>query len=240
MSEKSILNDLQLTGGEGTVVAVSIALLREETFLAVSHTLSLVDGSAPSLNMYMSKNYSTILVGTRGDIFLYGTILSLDLIAQRVEASTVGKLDVTKEVSGLGLKVPIGKDLINTVEVGLPNSESAGTCYVIAVRIEVPWDVLSQVVNGLSQSINKILIRVTLLGESGLSYGHNHISRVSWLRRKRVSVVVLEAQLKALIGSPLSVTLATISAERDAIRSGSDNLFLCLHGHESGDAQRRE
>ena len=103
MSEKSILNDLQLTSGEGTVITVSIALLREEALLAVSHTLSLVDGSAPSLNMYMSKNYSTILVGTRGDIFLYGTILSLDLIAQRVEASTVGKLDVTKEVSGLGL-----------------------------------------------------------------------------------------------------------------------------------------
>lgn len=142
--------------------------------------------------MNMSKNYSTILVGTRGNIFLYSTILSLDLIAQRMETSTVCKFYVTKEVSSLGLKVPISKDLINTAEVGLPNSESASTCYVIAVRIEVPWDVLSQVVNGLSQSINKILIRVTLLGKSGLSYGHDHISRISWLRRKRVGVVVFE------------------------------------------------
>ncbi len=39
MSKKTILNDLELTGGEGTVVAVSVALLREEASLAVSHTL---------------------------------------------------------------------------------------------------------------------------------------------------------------------------------------------------------
>ena len=147
MSKKSILNDLQLTSSEGTVITVSVALLREEASLTVSHTLCLVDGSAPSLNMNMSKNYSTIMVSTRGDIFLDGTILSLDLIAQRVEASTVGKFDVSKEVSGLGLKVPLGKDLINTGEVGFADGESTSTCYITAVRIEAPWDVLSQVVN---------------------------------------------------------------------------------------------
>jgi hypothetical protein len=99
-----------------------------------------------------------------------------------VEARTVGKLDITKELSSLGLKVPLGKDLINTVEIGLADSESASTGYVIAVRIEVPRDILSQVVDGLSHRINKILIRVPLLGESGLSYGNDHISRISWLR----------------------------------------------------------
>jgi hypothetical protein len=190
--------------------------------------------------MDMSKNDSAILVCTRGDIFLNGTILSLDLIAQRVETRTVGKLDVTKELSSLGLKVPLGKHFINTIEVGLADSESASTSYVIAVRIEVPWDILSQVVNGLSHRINKILIRVALLWESGLSYGNDHISGISWLRRQRVCIVVVEAQFKGLIWRPLSVTLADLFAVRDALRGGSDNLFLCLHCHESGDAQRRK
>ena len=190
--------------------------------------------------MDMSKNNSAILVSTRGDIFLNGTILSLDLIAQRVEARTVGKLDVTKELSSLGLKVPLGKHFINTVKVGLTDSESASTSYVIAVRIEVPWDILSQIVNGLSHRINKILIRVALFGESGLSYGNDHISWISWLRWQRVCVVVVEAQFKVLIWRPLSATLAALLAVRDALRGGSDNLFLCLHCHESGDAQRRK
>ena len=39
MSEKTILNDLELTCTEGTVVAVGMALLYEEESLAVSHTL---------------------------------------------------------------------------------------------------------------------------------------------------------------------------------------------------------
>jgi hypothetical protein len=143
--------------------------------------------------MNMSKDDSTILVSTRGNIFLDSTILSLHLIAQRMEASTVSKLDVAKEVSGLGLKVPLGKDLINTVEVGLANSEGSSTCYVSAERVKVPWDILSQVVNGLSHSINQILIRVALLGDSGLSYGNDHITRIRWLRWKRVSVEVVEA-----------------------------------------------
>lgn len=240
MSKKTILNDLELTGGEGTVVDVSVALLLKDTLLAMSHRLSRINGSAPCLNMNIGEDYSSILVSTRGNVFLDGTILKLDLEVQRVEACTVSELDVAKEFCGLGLKVPLGKDLINTVEVGLTDSESSSTGYVIAVRIEVPWDILSQVVDGLSHCIDQILIRVSLLGESGLSDGNDHISGVSWLRRQRVGVVVVEAQFKELIGRPLSVTLAHLFAVRDALRSRSDNLLLCLHCHESGNAQRRE
>jgi hypothetical protein len=39
MSEKTILNDLELACTKGTVVAVGMALLYEEESLTVSHTL---------------------------------------------------------------------------------------------------------------------------------------------------------------------------------------------------------
>jgi hypothetical protein len=157
MSKKTILNDQELTGGEGTAVDVSMAFFREYTALAMSHSLSRVNGCAPCLNMNIGKDDSSILISTRGNVFLNGTILSLDLKVQRVEACTVSELDIAKEVSGLGLKVPLVKNLINFVKFGLANIEGASSSYVFEIRSEERWHILFQVVNGLSHSINQIL-----------------------------------------------------------------------------------
>lgn len=100
--------------------------------------------------MNIGKDDSSILICTRGNVFLDGTILSLDLEVQRVKACTISELDVAKEVSGLGLKVPLGKDLINSVKVGLANIEGASSSYVFEIRSEERWYILFQVVNGLS------------------------------------------------------------------------------------------
>jgi hypothetical protein len=157
MSKKTILNNLELTGGEGTVVDVSVALLLKDTLLAMSHRLSRVNGSAPCLNMNIGEDYSSILVCTRGNVFLDGTILKLDLEVQRVETCTVSELDVAKEFCGLGLKTPLGKDLINSVKVGIANIEGTCPSYVCEIRNEVHWHILFQVVNRLSHCINQIL-----------------------------------------------------------------------------------
>jgi len=133
MSKKTILNDLELTGGEGTVVDVSVALLLKDTLLAMSHRLSWINGSAPCLNMNIGEDYSSILVSTRGNVFLDSTILKLDLEVQRVEACTVSELDIAKEFCGLGLKVPLGKDLINPVKFGIPNIEGASPSYICEI-----------------------------------------------------------------------------------------------------------
>jgi hypothetical protein len=157
MSKKTILNDLELTGGEGTVVDVSVALLLKDTLLAMSHRLSRINGSAPCLDMNIGEDYSSILISTRGNVFLDGTILKLDLEVQRVETCTVSELDVAKKFCGLGLKVPLGKDLINSVKVGIANIEGTSPSYVCEIRNEVHWHILFQVVNRLSHCINQIL-----------------------------------------------------------------------------------
>lgn len=133
MSKKTILNDLELTGGEGAVVDVSVALLLKDTLLAMSHRLSRINGSAPCLNMNIGEDYSSILVSTRGNVFLDGTILKLDLEVQRVETCTVSELDVAKKFCGLGLKVPLGKDLINSVKVDITNIEGASPSYICEI-----------------------------------------------------------------------------------------------------------
>jgi hypothetical protein len=157
MSKKTILDDLELSGGESTVVDVSVAFFREDMALAMSHRLSRVNGCAPCLNMNIGKDDSAILISPRGNVFLDGTILSLDLKVQRVEACTVSELDVAKEVSGLGLKVPLGKDLINSVKVSLANIKGASPSYVFEIRNEERWYILFQVVDRLSHSIKQIL-----------------------------------------------------------------------------------
>ena len=68
-----------------------------------------------------------------------------------MEACTVSELDIPQEVGSPGVEVPLGKDLIHAVEVGVTDVEGAPRTQVGAVAVKVAGYILLEVVNRLSQ-----------------------------------------------------------------------------------------
>ena len=91
----------------------------------MSHAICLVDSMTPRLDMDVGKDDSSVGVRARGYILLYGTVLSLKLVSKRMIACTVSELNVTKEISSSRVKVPLGQNLIHTIEVCIADSKAS-------------------------------------------------------------------------------------------------------------------
>jgi hypothetical protein len=120
-----------------------------------------------------------------------------------VIVSDISKLNVTKEIGSLGLKVPLSEDLIHTIKSCLTDIELANTLDIATVSTKVSWDILSQVVEGLSDVVDEFRLGESLLWLFGSALLYDEIAGISRLIGNGVRAVVVEAQLKALIGCPL-------------------------------------
>ena len=212
------MDDIKFGSIESAVIAVSGALLlAEESSSAVSDTILLEDGRARSSGLNVGKNNSSIGVGSGSNILLNCTSALLKVVTEGMIVGNISESNIAEEIGSSGLEVPLSEDLINTVEISLTDIELTVALNVAAVNSKVSWDILSQIVEGLSDVVNKLSLRESLLGLLVVSLLDNYIPGVSGLRGKWVRVVVLEAAFEALIRGPLSVTNACLSAVGDGL-----------------------
>ena len=100
IAKETNLDNHELISSEGTVVAVSSALLLKESSVAVSNAVSLISGEAISTRADKSKDNSSVIICTSGNSFLNGTSLSLKLETKSVDTCAVSEFDIAKEISG--------------------------------------------------------------------------------------------------------------------------------------------
>lgn len=87
VTEETILDNLELSSIESTLIAISPALLPEQDSSAVSDTVSLVSVGTASSSLDESHEDLAIVVCTSSNSFFNGgTSLSLDLESQGVNA----------------------------------------------------------------------------------------------------------------------------------------------------------
>lgn len=90
-----------------------------------------------------------------------------------MDACAVGKPDIAEEISGSGIKVPLGQDSVNTIKIGLTDLDVVDLRIYCEVIVEVPWDILSQIVDLLSQCIDEISVGIVFLGDGLRSHGQD-------------------------------------------------------------------
>lgn len=142
-TNQSILNDIELSSIEGAVITVSSALLfAEESFSAASDTILLEDGCAGSSSFNVSKHDSPVGVGSGSNILLNSAGALLKVITKGVIVGNISESDVTEEIGGSWLEIPLSEDLIHTIEVSLTDIELSESLNIAAVNSEVSWDIL--------------------------------------------------------------------------------------------------
>jgi hypothetical protein len=81
----------------------------------------------------MSQNYPAICVGPRGYTFTHFASFLLHVEPEGVIVRDISEFDVTEEVCSLGFKVPLGEDLVNTVEISLSDVPATRIYSVLTV-----------------------------------------------------------------------------------------------------------